>query len=306
MRSADTRDVAAARAGVLVIDKPSGPTSHDIVAVARRALGERRIGHCGTLDPMATGVLALAVGPATRLVQFMAGADKFYTARIRFGVSTRTYDTSGEVTATSPLRPERAAVEAALDRFRGTFDQIPPAFSAKKIDGHRAYDLARQTGAPAPVLDPVRVQVAALDLVAFDDDHATLTMQVSAGFYVRSLAHDLGQHLGMGAALEALRRTRSGDFTLDDAVTVDVLASAPREVLWDRVIPMARLLPAVPVVTLDAAAAERARRGVDLPCPPDWSAAPELTRLLDDQGRLLGLAVPASRAGFLHPSVVLG
>jgi len=263
--------------GVLVLDKPEGPTSHDMVAVARRALGERRIGHCGTLDPMATGVLALAVGPATRLVQYLSASEKDYRAVVRFGVSTTTYDITGAPVASSALRPTPAALEAALAAFRGPQSQVPPAYSAKKIDGHRAYDLARKAGdGELPVLKPAAVTVFDLTLLDFDGEQATLQMRVSPGFYVRSLAHDLGQALGTGAALAALRRT------------------------------LGRLLPAVPTVTVTPETAGRVRQGIDLPVPGHWLEAPPLTRLLDDAGQLVALAVPAPRAGFLHPSVVLG
>jgi tRNA pseudouridine55 synthase len=292
--------------GVLVVDKPQGPTSHDIVAVARRALRERRIGHCGTLDPMATGVLALAVGQATRLVQFLSSEAKHYNAVVRFGRTTNSYDVTGETVAESPERPTRDALAAALAQFRGTFAQMPPAFSAKKIGGIRAYRLARRNAAATLDLRQVQVTVSQLDLVAFDDDRATLAMRVSAGFYVRSLAHDLGQALGMGATLEALRRTRAGSFAVEDAITVDALAAGDATALTHGVIPLARLLPEVPALTLSSDDAVRARRGMDLPIPNTWTAAPPLARLLDEHGGLLALATPSAQPGLLHPSVVLG
>jgi tRNA pseudouridine55 synthase len=292
--------------GVLVVDKPPGPTSHDMVAVARRALGERRIGHCGTLDPMATGVLALAVGQATRLVQFLSADTKQYDATIRFGRTTNSFDATGEVTSESSERPTRGGVEAALAEFRGTFLQTPPAFSAKKVGGHRAYDLARRNHRSAPALEPVPVTVHQLDLTGFDGDVASVSMVVSAGFYVRSLAHDLGRALGMGAVLETLRRTRAGGFGLTDAIRADDLATAGRDALVARLVPMEQLLADLPSVALTADQAVHARRGVDVAAPAGWTKAPALVRLLDDHGRLLGLATPSSRAGFLHPSVVLG
>lgn len=292
--------------GVLVLDKPQGPTSHDMVAVARRALGERRIGHCGTLDPMATGVLALAVGQATRLVQFLASADKHYDAVVTFGRDTNTYDATGDTVAESPDRPTRDALVSALAGFRGTFPQLPPAYSAKKIGGVRAYHLARRQDGATLDLKPVMVTVSQLDLLAFDGDRATLAMRVSAGFYVRSLAHDLGRALGMGATLEALRRTRAGAFGLAEAVTVETMATSSAEALAARMIPLAHLLPELPSLVLTPAEAAGARRGMDLPLPAGWHEAPELSRLLDDRGDLLALATPAKRPGFLHPSVVLG
>jgi tRNA pseudouridine55 synthase len=292
--------------GVLVLDKPQGPTSHDMVAVARRALGERRIGHCGTLDPMATGVLALAVGQATRLVQFLSAEKKHYDATIRFGRTTDSFDATGEVTSESSDRPTREALESALAGFRGAFLQTPPAFSAKKVGGHRAYALARRDDRPAPILEPVPVTTHQLELTAFDGHVASVSMVVSAGFYVRSLAHDLGRVLGMGAVLHSLRRTRAGSFGLEDAISADILVTAGRDEVVRRLIPMARLLTDLPSLTLAAADAARARRGMDVPAPAGWAPLPNLARLLDPESHLLALATPSKRPGFLHPSVVLG
>lgn len=293
-------------AGVLVVDKPQGLTSHDVVAAARRALGERRIGHCGTLDPMATGVLVLAIGPATRFVQYLSGEAKRYEAVVAFGRETTTYDATGEVVAESSGRPTREAVEAALEAFRGTFPQTPPAYSAKKVAGVRAYTLARQGGDELPALCPVPVTVHALALTAFDGERASLSMHVSAGFYVRSLAHDLGQALGTGAVLDALRRTRSGAFTVDEAVPFADLVQDSREALAERLLPMDALLPEVPAVTLSTDEVRRVRHGMDVPLPAGWASPPPLARLLDEQARLVALAVRGDRPGFLHPSVVLG
>lgn len=292
--------------GVLAIDKPPGPTSHDMVAVARRVLGERRIGHCGTLDPAATGVLVLAVGQATRLVQYLSSGRKHYEATVRFGRTTNTYDAAGEVTGESDARPTREALEAALAGFRGAILQTPPVFSAKRVGGHRAYDLARRVGRPAPVLAPVPVTAHELELTSFDGPTATLSMVVSAGFYVRSLANDLGQVLGTGAVLEGLRRTRTGGFGRADAIPVETLAAAGREAVLRRMVPLERLLTEVPAVTLGHVQAEQARRGMDLPAPAGLTPAPALARLLGPGGHLIGLATPSTRAGFLHPSVVLG
>jgi tRNA pseudouridine55 synthase len=295
-------------AGVLVVDKPDGPTSHDVVAVARRALGERRIGHCGTLDPMATGVLALAVGPATRLVPYLTRGEKEYAAAIRFGVATRTYDRTGDVVAVSDARPTRADLERALAAFTGTIEQCPPAHSAKWVEGVRAYRLAR---VDSPVALPrVPVAVYALTMADFDGTVARLTMRVSAGFYVRSLAHDLGQALGMGAILEALRRTRAGAFTLDQAVPLDRLAG-PRASLLAMLMPLEGLLPDVPVRTLSRPEVARVRHGQDIEAgechaPATCTNPPHLIRLVGPDGRLVALAAPSRQAGFLHASVVLG
>ncbi len=207
--------------GVLVIDKPQGLTSHDVVAVARRALRESRIGHTGTLDPLATGVLPLAIGRATRLVRFLTASDKDYIATIRFGATTDSYDVDGEPTSRSDRHPSASELDAAVAALRGRYDQLPPAFSAKKVGGHRAYELARRK--EEVTLTPVPVHVARADIEAFDGWSARIALTVSPGFYVRSFAHSLGQSVGTGAYLEALQRTRSGEFRLDEAMTVDEL-----------------------------------------------------------------------------------
>ena len=217
--------------GLLIIDKPAGPTSHDVVSRMRRLLREKRIGHTGTLDPMATGVLLLVVGRATRLSQFLIASDKSYEAVVRLGFATDTADAEGQPVGpvSRAALPPRETIEAALDEFRGTFMQQPPAFSAKKIDGTRSYKLARAAAADArlkPSGDenlpaPASVTAHAIDIVSADGDSVTLRVDCSAGFYVRSLAHDLGQRLGIGGHLAALRRTRSGDFTLEQAISMD-------------------------------------------------------------------------------------
>jgi tRNA pseudouridine55 synthase len=204
--------------GLLVVDKPAGPTSHDVVARMRRVLDERRIGHTGTLDPAATGVLALVLGRATRLAQFLTDSSKSYEAVVRLGVATDTGDAQGRAIGPVGGRPvpSRDAIEEALQGFRGTFLQQPPAFSAKRIGGKRSHDLAR-AGVASVLPAPVSVTVHRLDIVGADGDCVTLNLECSAGFYVRALAADLGERLGVGAHLVALRRTRAGDCTLQRA-----------------------------------------------------------------------------------------
>jgi tRNA pseudouridine55 synthase len=288
--------------GALVVDKPAGLTSHDVVAAVRRRLGGAKIGHTGTLDPMATGVLTLLVGRATRLAQFMASATKTYDARVRFGWATTTYDALGEAVGDVVDAPvDAAALERALDAFRGTFAQRPPAFSAKKVDGHRAYDLARAD--KAPELAPVEVTVHHLAVLAVDGGTADLRLTCSAGFYVRSLAHDLGVALGCGAHLAALRRTASGPFTLEGAASLgDLLAEGATPARY--VMPMADLLPDLPAVRLDPAALERVGRGQEVPAP-GLAAATPLARLLAPDGALAAIGRPGSRPGVLHPVVVV-
>jgi tRNA pseudouridine55 synthase len=306
--------------GVLVVDKPEGPTSHDVVTLTRRALGVSRIGHTGTLDPLATGVLPLVIGRATRLAQFLTASDKSYQATIAFGRTTDTYDAKGREVSVSPDRPTRAAVEAALRKFRGTFEQTPPAYSAKNIDGERSYDLARKAARTAEARHatadvtarpkPVAVTARQLEILAFDGETATLSMQVTAGFYVRALAYDLGEALGCGAVLIALRRTRSGEFGLEPAVTLAEVLRSGREHLAAKVVPMTALLTDLPSVRLRGQAnVERLKNGVEMGpadiVAPLGDTAP-LVRLLGPEGDLVGLAKPAKAPGFLHGWVVLG
>lgn len=210
--------------GFLVVDKPAGLTSHDVVARLRRAVGGGKVGHAGTLDPFATGVLVVCLGRATRLAEWATGTDKRYRAEIVLGVETDTYDLTGEVIATAPVEAERAMVASALTSFVGTIDQRPPAFSAIQVGGRRLYDLARR--GEAVEVTPRRVTIHRLDLIEWSPPRLTVDLTCSKGTYVRSLAHDLGAALGTGAHLTGLRRLASGDFTLDDASTLDDTAAA--------------------------------------------------------------------------------
>jgi tRNA pseudouridine55 synthase len=307
--------------GLLIIDKPAGPTSHDVVARMRRALGERRIGHTGTLDPAATGVLCLVLGRATRLAQFLSNSDKSYEAVVRFGFATDTADAQGRVTGpvSAAAMPGRDAIEAALGAFRGTFLQQPPAFSAKKIDGKRSHKLARarsrnlqvsevsDTVAVSALPAPAAVTAHAIEIVSLGGDTVTVTVDCSAGFYVRSLAHDLGERLGVGAHLASLRRTRTGDFTVEQAIAFDAAERDPHRAAA-AIIGLADMLPGFPAVTLTPEGVRRAINGCELG-PADVQKGlgnpQSLARLLDTTGSLVGIARPASRPGLLHPAVVL-
>lgn len=299
--------------GVLIVNKPSGPTSHDVVARVRRATGIRKIGHTGTLDPIAEGVLPLVLGRATRLAQFLTGADKEYEAALRLGTATDTYDVTGKIVdppagATATLRAsiDLAAVEEALAAFRGTYLQEPPPFSAKKVHGTPAHRLARR-GRPVQ-LTPARVSVRALEVVSLAADRLRLRIVCSAGFYVRSLAQGLGQRLRTGAYLEALTRTRSGEFGLDRAISLTALEQEPAAVLA-RVIPLNRLLTELPGLVLTGDGAARAARGnavglMHLIRPPEAGITGKV-RLLDQEDRLVAIAEPSGELGLLHPGVVL-
>jgi tRNA pseudouridine55 synthase len=309
--------------GVLVIDKPEGLTSHDVVATARRALGETRIGHTGTLDPLATGVLPLAIGRATRLVRFLTASDKDYEATIRFGVTTDSYDVTGAETGRTDCVPTRSAVLTAIEALTGNYLQLPPAFSAKKVEGRRAYSLARL--GQAVTLTPVPVRVSRSELLDFTDGAARVSLTCSAGFYVRTFAHRLGELTGTGACLEALRRTRSGEFGLDVAISMTGLrdASGPGASL----VALERLLAGFPAVTLTARGRVHVSHGRELSAE-DYATSTLATstratgtqaigtngngpldapwvRLFDDAGTLVAMATPGQAPGSLHPSVVL-
>lgn len=291
--------------GVLVVDKPAGMTSHDVVATARRALGESRIGHTGTLDPMATGVLPLAIGRATRLVQFLTASDKDYVAEIRLGLTTDTYDVTGAAVAETEPSVTRDDLAAALQTLMGDYLQAPPPYSAKKIGNRRAYDLARAGQAVQPAAVPVSVR--RLELTAFDGVTATVEVTCSAGFYVRALAHEVGLRLRTGGCLAALRRTRSGEFALAEAVGLETVAR-DREAAAASVIPLERLLIAVPAVTVTEEGERRVSHGRDVEAAHLEGLAPEAdawVRLLKADGALLAVARPRRPGGSLHPSVVL-
>ena len=249
--------------GVVVLDKPKGISSHDAVQKLRRLLNERRVGHLGTLDPLATGVLPLVVGKATRLSQFFLHHDRGYEATIRIGFATTTYDSDGEPTSTAErISLDEGAVEHALDAFRGRFEQTPPPVSAKKIGGTRAYKLARKN--VEVHLEPVEIEIYELDLLSIDGDLIRIRMRCSGGTYVRSLAHDLGLALGPGGHVAELRRTAVGEFDLSMARSLADLESLKDEGrLEDAFVDATQLLPEIPAQRVDETAASRILHGRD-------------------------------------------
>lgn len=294
--------------GILLIDKPAGPTSHDVVARMRGVTGERSIGHTGTLDPRASGLLILVCGRATRLASFLSAAEKTYDATIRLGLSTDTDDADGQpIGAAAAALPDDSAINEALASFLGTSKQTPPRFSAKKVGGHKAYDLARKDASVA--LEPVDVEVRSLERLGREDHLLAVRVTASSGFYVRALARDLGERLGCGAHLFALRRTHVGPFSVDGALP---LADAERlgPEVSDRMLTAADALPGLPAVRLTPAGLKRAVHGNPLApqhlegqwIPPASGLGP--VRCLDEEGHLVALA--HSRGGTLHPIVVLG
>jgi len=314
---------------VLIIDKPAGLTSHDVVNRARRILNERSIGHLGTLDPMATGVLPLVIGSLTRLAQFYTASEKTYEGAIRFGFATDTYDAEGEATtATQDVTLQADQVEAVAAHFRGLIEQTPPPFSAKKIKGVPAYKLARKQ--QEVVLKPVQVEIKALEILSVERDRVRFRARVASGTYMRSVAHEMGRELGCGAHLESLRRTAVAEFTLEDAHTLDEVAShchpgrslpfvqgktddaanpavAGLAVACDSDVEALfvhprKLLPQFPSVTADEPTAARIRSGrtVNL---PELSRARQV-KVFANQTDLIAIATRVAGTLF-HPKIVL-
>ncbi len=291
--------------GVIVVDKPEGWTSHDVVGKLRRLSGTRRIGHLGTLDPMATGVLPLVVGRATRLAQFYTRADKVYEGVVRFGWSTDTYDREGEPTSEkTEARVDTCALEDALNAFRGPFLQTPPPVSAKRVGGKRAYQLAR---ADAELeLKPSPVEVFELAVLGVDGCDVRLRAHCSGGTYLRTIAHDLGRKLGPGAHLHELRRLASGEFEIELARTVEQLEElAAGGRLTEALVPAARMLPEFPVVPVDEALVTQIRHGRNFPASPfRMQAGSRHVKAITRAGELVAIG-EAVLPNLYHPVVVL-
>ncbi|HXX59710.1 MAG TPA: tRNA pseudouridine(55) synthase TruB [Candidatus Sulfotelmatobacter sp.] len=302
--------------GVIVVDKPAGPTSHDVVALIRRLSGVRRVGHGGTLDPFASGVLPVFLGHATRVVEYHLGDDKGYRATVAFGARSTTDDLDGELTPGPGPIPDRAAVEAALGAFRGRLAQVPPSHSAVHVAGRRAYELAR--GGETPVLAPRDVTITSLELTAWDigdPDRPTAVLEIActAGTYVRALARDIGEHLGCGAYLVALTRTRSGAFELATAHPLETVREALARGAAERVLlPPDTGLEALPAITMPPEEMAALARGQVV--RPRGEVASEVAaraphvahgtpwRIMDEAGRLAAIA--RLEGGRLHPEKV--
>lgn len=291
--------------GLIVADKPREWTSHDVVNKIRRLAGTRRVGHLGTLDPGATGVLPLVIGRATRLAQFYTRNDKIYEGVIHFGYSTNSYDADGEPTSPeTDVALDRTRLETILDHFRGEFLQAPPSISAKKIAGKPAYVLARRN---QPVdLAPAAVHVYSLELLSIEGCEAAVRVHCSAGTYLRSIAHEAGQLLGCGAFLKTLRRTASGDFKIEAARTLEDLAGlAEAGRLSEALVPAAQLLPEFPLETVDAITAGQIRNGRDFRISPFQArTGARYVKVVTAQGELV--AIGEGRLPHLyHPVLVL-
>jgi tRNA pseudouridine55 synthase len=276
--------------GVLVVDKPVGLTSHDVVQIIRRGTGIRRAGHTGTLDPRASGVLVILIGPAVRLSEYVSASDKRYQATIRLGASTETYDAEGQ-----PISyPNAASVlasltedkfEEILQRYVGEFEQTPPAYSAVKVDGKKAYESARE--GEEVELEPRKINVYSLDLLEWAPPEVVVDVFCSSGTYVRSLANELGEALGVGAHLVGLRRTKSGRFTLRDAISLRRLRESFEAGDWyQHLIPASEALADWPMVELSADEVELLRHGHRVPAEPE---SPQWARALTEQGDLVAL-----------------
>jgi tRNA pseudouridine55 synthase len=277
--------------GIFNIDKPQGMTSHDVVQAIRKKFKTSKVGHLGTLDPMATGVLPVSVGKATRIAQFLSSSPKEYEGEIRFGFATTTYDREG--TPTSEERPAvliAGDVEKSMQALTGVLQQTPPPFSAKKIGGVPAYKFARRNHAVD--LTPVSVQVSAFEMLGLEPPTARFRVVCSPGTYVRSLAHDLGQRLGCGAHLTALRRTRSGDFLMDTAVSLDKLSAA-------NLIPLDQLLGSMPRIEVSETDETKVLHGNQI----RGESNAEFARIFNKKGEFI--AVASLENGWVRPRLVL-
>jgi len=288
--------------GVLIIDKPAGLTSHDIVNRVRRIVGERSVGHLGTLDPMATGVLPLVLGNLTRLAQFYNASEKGYEGTIRFGFATDTYDAEGEIVgAIEGVSISLEQLTPMAGKFCGVLQQIPPPFSAKKIQGVPAYKLARRK--KEVKLEPVQVEVKKFEITSCDGDRTEFRARVSSGTYMRSIAHDLGRELGCGAHLASLRRTAVAEFSIEDAHSLEqVEQAAQRDQLEEITVHPRKLLPEMPSITAtdEIAAYVRSGRAVNL---PDFSRAKQV-KVFYGQSDLIAIATRVAGTLF-HPKIVL-
>lgn len=278
-------DLKNAISGVLVVDKPVGLTSHEVVQIVRKGTNIRRAGHTGTLDPRASGVLVILIGPAVRLSEYVSASDKRYQAIVRLGASTDTYDADGHVTSSAPVNITEEQFETALQQFIGEIEQVPPPYSAVKVKGRKAYEMARE--GEEVDLQPRKIKVYNLELLEWAPPEAVIDVYCSSGTYVRSLAHDLGNVLGCGAHLVGLRRTKSGRFTLRDAVPLRKLREAFEAGNWYQyLIPAAEALSDWPAVELEVDQVDAIRHGHRVTAE---SGSTGWARGISQQGELVAL-----------------
>lgn len=286
--------------GILVVDKPVGPTSHQVVNLVRQGTRIRKVGHAGTLDPRASGVLVLCLGSATRLSEYLSTSVKRYEAMIRFGSATRTYDSEGEIILETGKSPTRVQIEHMLPEFRGEISQMPPAFSAIKIRGRKAYEIARAGGEPQ--LKPRKITIFDLQLKSYNAPDLSLAIECSAGTYIRSIAHDLGERLGTGAHLAALRRTRSGPFSIDDAVPLPKLEVGFMVDKWERYVsPAADALPEFHIVEIGQDELEQIRYGHRISAK---NGSEGMARAITLEGDLVAILEAVEDGMYWHPRKV--
>jgi tRNA pseudouridine55 synthase len=285
---------------LLIVNKPIGPTSHHVVNVVRRGTNVRKVGHAGTLDPRAEGVLVLCLGAATRLSEYLSTSDKRYEALVRFGAGTKTYDSEGEVVRLTGMAPQEEEIEAALPAFRGEISQTPPPFSAVKIQGRKAYELAR-SGEDVD-LQPRMVTINELQVLGYEPPDLRLLIDCSAGTYVRSLANDLGECLSVGAHLAALRRIKAGPFSIEEAIPLSKLEAVFITGTWEQfLVPAADALPDFPIVRIEGESMDLVRNGHRIPAEP---GANGMARAIDAQGELVAILEAVEDGTLWHPRKV--
>ena len=294
------QSVQNAISGVLVVDKPVGMTSHQVVQVIRNGTRIKRAGHTGTLDPRASGVLVVLIGPAVRLSEYISAEDKRYQATIKLGESTDTYDGDGTVTGNAEVSVTKEQFEEALSHFVGEIEQVPPPYSAIKVQGRHAYDMARN--GEEVELEPRLINVYSLEVIEWNLPEVVVDVHCSSGTYVRSLAHDLGNMLGCGANLTGLRRTKSGRFTLRDAVSLRKLTETFDSNAWYQyLIPAAEALSEWPSLTLTNEQVDAVRHGHRIPAEGKEG---QLVRAITDQGELVALMEYDTASGEFQPRKV--
>ncbi|HET7009733.1 MAG TPA: tRNA pseudouridine(55) synthase TruB [Anaerolineales bacterium] len=286
--------------GLIIVDKPVGPTSHQIVGLVRKGTGIRKVGHAGTLDPRASGVLVLCLGAATRLSEYLSITAKEYEALVRFGASTRTFDTDGEITRRTDKAPTRRQIEAVLPQFQGDIVQKPPPYSAIKIQGRKAYEMAR--AGDEPPLEPRQIHISRLEIRSYTPPDLALMVECSAGTYIRSLAHDLGEAVGTGAHLAALKRTKAGPFRIQEAVPLPMLEVGFLTGKWVQYVrPASDALPELDSVQVDEASVAQLRDGHRIPAA---GRASGLAKAIGPDGELVAILESADEGALWHPRKV--
>lgn len=286
--------------GLLVVDKPVGPTSHQVVSLIRRGTGIRKVGHAGTLDPRASGVLILCLGAATRLSEYLSTSSKQYEAVVRFGSATRTYDSEGEVLYETGESPTKREITKYLPEFMGEIEQVPPPFSAIKVKGKKAYELARD--GEDVELEARQVTISKLEIGSYRPPDLSLLIECSAGTYIRSLAHDLGKRMGTGAYLAGLRRTKAGPFKIEDATPLAMLEVGFIAENWEQyVIPAAEALPEFPIVNVSGEKLKQLRNGHRIEAEP---VSEGLARAIDPDGELVAVIEAVEDGTLWHPNKV--